>query len=443
MSIATMFSAGRQTAQTEYLAMPLELDDHRGMRFHALALKGGCLALMVLGVWAALTPIRELAIANGQIMPASEIRPLQHLDGGLVAELLVRPGSRVKAGDPMIRLADSLAARDLAQLRVRAEALALQRQQLAALMSSTMLELRPSLGGRDELATDQLGVFRARLASRMQESRTLSARLEQRRSDLAATDNEIQGLKALVAIYVERLKDREPTVVRGLTTRRDFLADQAQLQQTRTQLAIAQGRLITQREQINEAESQAIHAESEARRLWSEENARIGAELAEVSEANAKASDRVERLVLRAPVDGVVNFIVPKSPGDVVKAGETLAEIVSDGGQLQAEVEIRPDDIGHIRLGDSVELRVSTFDYAVYGKLQGQVTALSPSTFRRPNGEFYYKGAVALKSAALSDAARLAPGMVVTAEIVTGAKSFMAYLLRPVLKAYAPVLAER
>ncbi|MFY8154086.1 MAG: HlyD family efflux transporter periplasmic adaptor subunit, partial [Hyphomicrobiales bacterium] len=175
---------------------------------------------------------------------------------------------------------------------------------------------------------------------------------------------------------------------KGLTTRREFLADKAALEQARSQQTNAEGRLATLRQQLSEAENQYVSAEGEARRLWSEENSRIGAELSEATEAIAKLEDRVRRLTIRAPSEGVVQFVLPRSPGEVVKPGDTVARIVPVDAPLLAEVEIRADDIGHVKVGDPAELRVSTYDPSVFGKLHGKVVSLSPSTFQRQNGDY-------------------------------------------------------
>ncbi len=196
-------------------------------------------------------------------------------------------------------------------------------------------------------------------------------------------------------------------------------------------------------EQLNEARSQAESAEADARRLWSEEMAKIEAELAETEEAIAKLTDRFDRLTVRSPADGIVQFVAPRSPGEVIKPGDTVARIVPMDAPLQAEVEVRADDIGHIKVGDPAEIEVSTFDPSVYGKLHGRVASISASTFQRQNGEYFFKATIALDQTVLNGNTPISAGMVVSAEIVTGAKSLARYLLKPVFKTMGTAFAEK
>lgn len=443
MNLRSWISGGRRGKRPEYLALPLELEDGPPARFHRSMLRICALVIVTIGIWASITPIRELAIAPGQILPKGDVRSVQHLEGGIVAEILVQAGDRVAPGTPLLRLANEQAGHDLAQLKVRAEALRLQKQQIAALLTSTALDLRPSVGIDPELAAAQRSVFDTRLQARLDEGRTLESRIQQRRAEIDGVINEIDGYKRLVAIQEERMRTRGDLLEKGLTTRREFLADKAALEQARSQQTNAEGRLATLRQQLSEAENQYVSAEGEARRLWSEENSRIGAELSEATEAIAKLEDRVRRLTIRAPSEGVVQFVLPRSPGEVVKPGDTVARIVPVDAPLLAEVEIRADDIGHVKVGDPAELRVSTYDPSVFGKLHGKVVSLSPSTFQRQNGDYFFKATISLDEQTLAGVAAISPGMVVSAEIVTGAKSFARYLLKPVFKTLGPAFSEK
>ena len=110
---------------------------------------------------------------------------------------------------------------------------------------------------------------------------------------------------------------------------------------------------------------------------------------------------------------------------------------------LVAEVQVRPDDIGNVKIGDRTELRITAFESSIYGKIHGKVESISPSSFQRENGDFYFKAAVSLDELELPGACRVSPGMVVSAEIVIGAKSFLRYILKPVFSVAGPAFSER
>ena len=186
-----------------------------------------------------------------------------------------------------------------------------------------------------------------------------------------------------------------------------------------------------------------LASDAQAQRTWSEELSKVTAELKETDEAVAKQQDRFNRLIVRAPVSGTVQMLTVKSPGEVIRPGDTFAKIVPEDVPLFAEVQIRPDDIGHVKVGDRTELKITAFDPSIYGKLHGEVESISPSSFQRDNGDYYFKATVALDALELPGHARVTPGMIVSAEIVTGAKSFLRYILKPVFKVYGPALSER
>jgi len=443
MNLRNWIKSGRRGEAPEHMALPLELEDGRPARFNRTMLRCCALGVVSAALWASITPIRELAIAPGQIMPEGDVRSVQHLEGGIVATIAVQAGSLVHKGDPILTLNDEQAAHDLQQYMVRAETLTLQKQQITALLNATMLDLRPAAGSDGDMASAQQGVFASRLKARLDEGRTMKSRVAQRLTEITATEAEIESSKRLVAIQAERVDTRQDLLKKGLTTRRELLADKVSLEQAKAQQGAAEGKLATLRQQLNEANSQVEGSEADARKLWSEEMGRIEGELGETKQAIGKLSDRVARLTVRSPADGVVQFVLPRSAGEVIKPGDTVARVVPVDATLQAEVEVRADDIGHVKIGDPADVKVSTFDPSVYGKLHGKVIAVSASTFQRQNGDYFFKTTIALDELTLAGHAPVSAGMVVSAEIVTGAKSFARYLLKPVFKTFGPAFAEK
>lgn len=433
----------QKSAPTEHLTLPLELEDGRPARFHLSLLRLVMVAITAIAIWASMTPIRELAVAPGIIVPDGDVRTVQHLEGGIVASLPVQAGKHVQRGDPIIVLSDDQAARDLGQLMVRARSLSLQKEQITALLTATEMELRPSVGAYAELVSAQQNVFAARRKSRIDESRTLMLRIQQKKAEITSALNEIEGYKRLVKIQEERVELRRDLVVKGLGTRREYLADQAALEQARSQQITTVGRLAILEQQLSEAQNQVSSSEAEAMQGWSEDLARIEGELGEAHETIAKLNDKVERLTIRTPAEGIVQFVSARSKGDIVKPGDIVARIVPVDVPLTAEVEVRADDVGHVRIGDAVEMRVSTFDPAVYGKLHGKVSAVSASSFQRQNGDYFFKATISVDTNRLLPQTPVTAGMVVSAEIITGAKSFTRYLLKSVFKNLEQAFTEK
>ena len=432
----------RSQGKSAYI-LPIELEDTRPVEVQRLILRFGSLLLVAVTIWAAVTPIREMAIAPGVIIPQGEVRAVQHYEGGIVAEIYRNAGDTVRAGDPLIRLASGQVGADLGQMTVRLQDLQQTEAQLRKLLEREKqhLPIGPAeLAGLDSV---QQGVLVARANERNDERNTLRSRMEQKKIEIETSKQQIAILEKMVKLRTDALNDRESLLQQGLATRRAFLDDNAALEQTRIQLMNAKAQQKSAEEAVIEAQSMLAASDATALRTWSEELAKVSAEINETEESIAKQKDRYERLVVRAPVDGTVQVVSLKSVGEVVKPGDTFMKIVPGNVPLIAELQVRPDDIGNVKVGDTAELKVTAFDAAIYGKLTGRIESVSPSSFQRENGDYFYRATVTIQNAKLLGNARITPGMIVSAEIITGAKSFLRYILKPIFKVVDPAFAER
>ena len=442
MKLSNWLKADGAAAGSNSFVLPLELEDARPVKIQRAVLRTGSIVLLAATLWAGVIPIRELAIAPGQIVPRGEIRAVQHLEGGIIAEIFVNPGTMVRAGDPLLRLASDQAGGDLGQLRARSDDLRKQQKQLEQLIRSQRDGSPLRLVGID-LGTEQQAVLDTRVKERITEHRTLQSRIEQRKVEVANLEKETKALEGMVAIRQQVFDDKANLLKQGLATRRDYFNDQSVLEQSKTQLLNSNGKLASAREALDEANSLLAASDAKAQLSWTEELSKVTADLKETEEALAKQQDRFNRLIVRAPVTGTVQLLTVKSVGEVILPGDTFARIVPENVPLVAEVQVRPDDIGNVKIGDRTELRITAFDSSIYGKIHGKVESISPSSFQRENGDFYFKAAVSLDETELPGHAKVSPGMVVSAEIVIGAKSFLRYILKPVFKVYGPAFSER
>jgi HlyD family secretion protein/adhesin transport system membrane fusion protein len=428
------------------LTLPLDLESGAASSWPRRMMVIGPVTLVALLLWASLTPIRELAIAQGQIVPDGQTRVMQHLEGGIVSELLVKEGETVEAGQPLMRLDPVQPQTDLSALHVRAANLRLQRERLEALLNNQSLASSPTGAAFPGLAADQQDVFRSRLAWRLSEQQALKTRIDQRKSEIATLKAELESLNRLATIQDEQVAMREVLVERGYVSRRAYLESKAAAEQVRGQISTAEGRLNSTQDTLREAEAQLALSDADARRIWQDESSRLAGELAEVLEGIRKAQDRVERLVLRSPVQSIVQQIVPRSIGEIIRPGEVIIRLVPVSQTMLAEVQVKPEDVGHIKIGDHVEIKITTFDSTIYGDIKGAITTISPSTFQQENGQIYYKATIQLDKNHLGtpkNPSKIIPGMVVRAEIITGKKSLAQYILKPIYKNLQNAFTER
>lgn len=443
MMLTTWMKRGElAAAQATSFNLPLELEDTQTLKVQKLILRSGGLMLLVATIWAALTPIRELAVAPGVVVPKGEVRAVQHLEGGIVDQIFHRAGDAVMTGDPIVRLSDGQAGGDLDQLRVRLSDLEQQQTQLSRLIA-TMDKEGKGADQSEDLRKIHEEVLKTRLRERDEERSTLKSRISQKSIEIANLEHEAAILTQLVKMREQMLREEEALFEKGLTTRRAQFEDRAALEQSRIQFMSVTGQLAKAKEELVEARSRLEASDASALRSWSEELSKVTAEADELRESIAKQQDRFDRLIVRAPVDGVVQFLAVKSIGEVIKPGESFLKIVPTGVPMQAEVQIKPDDIGSVRIGDVAEMRVTAFDASLFGKVTGKIDSISPTSFQRENGDYYYLAAVSFASDELPGRRKIAPGMIVSAEIVTGAKSFLRYMLKPIFKILDPAFSER
>jgi membrane fusion protein, adhesin transport system len=446
MSVTTKTEKGRSSDTPDWLATPIEFEEQRGFRISrnrmrlVVVLAAGAL------VWAAVAPIRELSLARGQLIPVSQVRPVQHLEGGIVEQLLMEEGQVVEQGQPLMRLQAVIAESELAALRARAHNLLLQKERVEALLAGRKADFSAFGDISPSLVAEHHQVHRLRFDHRAKEHELLLARIAQRESEIAALQKDITTQRKVAEIHKEQLEMRRYLVRDGNVSKRHVLESEALYEQARGLMIATEGKLATAREGLQEATVAVAESEAQAQKLWSEELAKASSELAEVQESMKKQADRVERLIVRAPTRGQVQHVLQRSPGEVVRAGETIARIVPLGDALVAEVYVKPDDIAAVKVNDKAELKVTAYDFSKYGKIKGEVTSISPTTTENDDKRSYYKAIIRFNPARSDRYAsewQLQPGMMVDAEIISGSKSLLQYLLKPIYRGMDAAFSER
>ncbi len=438
--------AGDDTITGQRLTLPAALEDGRipGALGH-LSYFASALILAAL-IWGSIAQIRELAITHGQVIPSSSVKLVHHLEGGIVEDVLAKEGQIVEQNAPLLHLRPTAAKSDLRQAHVRAAHLTLQKIRFSAHISGQTPDFG-ELGKRyPKLAEDELDVFLATQKQLEKEIHILHTRITQREVELEAALKEFESLSRQVDIQKEKLEIRERLLKEGYTSRRGYLEAKSEFESARARAISAEGRLEATREQLTEAKSQLPKFKAEAHSKTSEDRAKVAAELAELEQSLYKHQDRVDRLQIRAPVRGIVQELIPRTKNEVVKPGELVAKVVPLDEDVVAEVQVQPKDIGHVNVGDEAELKISTYDPNIYGVVKGTVEKLSATTFQKENGEPYYKATIKIDKNHVGSGKTkklILPGMVVQADIITGAKSLVRYLLKPVYRSLNAAFTER
>lgn len=447
---------GARSDPMQRLIQPLALEDGRTPRIlsRTLGTISVCILAMVAG--GTLCKVREIAFAPGQIIPSGQIQNVSHLEGGIVAELLAHEGDRVVEGQPLVRLQPVAAASDLEQLQVHRAGLILQITRLDAESRGTMPDFGKLGAAYPELGREQGKLYARTMDQQKQDHITLVARLAQRREEVATSTAGLEAAKAQVPVARDLLEIQGKLINQQYTPLKTYLEAKSALLRVEGELAMAETKLRTAVEARAEAESALAAADTSALQKIAEERAKASNDLAETEQQIAKLSDRLERLVVRAPSAGLVQEMIPKATGEVIKPGELVARIVPSGYELVAEVRIDTKDSGYVSVGSPAEIKFATYDSALFGTLPGVVERISATTFQPQPGqplaagqavpEPYYKVIIRLASDHIGTGPKqrqISPGMAVQASIVTGSKTIMRYLLKPVYNSLDVAFAER
>lgn len=426
--------------------LPAELEDGRIPHMFGKLTNLFCALFLAALVWASFAEMRELAIGHGEIAPTGHVQTIQHLEGGQVEKIDVREGQQVEAGQILVQLSPVAASSDLNQLHVRAASLRVQKEALNALLQGREPDFMAAEKDYPGLASEQMQVYTSKRDQIAQEQRALEARVLQRQAEYDAAQLEAESLKIQIEINEEQLAIRAKLLKDGYTSRRAYLQTKSALEDVKARHYSTVGRREAAKEQLSEAKSALEGGKAESLKLLSEERSKVSAELGELEQQVGKHRDRVDRLVVRSPINGIVQELAQKTPGEVVKPGDLVAKVVPLDATVVAEVRVDPKDIGHVNEGDPVEIKISTFDPNVFGIVMGKVGVISASTFKNEDGEPYYKAVVTLDQRYVGEGSRrkvIQPGMVVEADIITGSKSIIKYLLKPVYRSLDVGFSER
>ena len=385
--------------------MALASTDLRGelgtrLRGPSLTIWLSAAAVLIFLIWASLAWIDEIVRAEGELASSSRPQIIQNLEGGILSELLVKEGDAVARGDVLARLHAAEYEASVADLAEQITALEMRR-----------LRLEAEIDGASDLALPERLV--AASPDMAEAERQL---LSARQTDyLGRTD----GARRVLDEAAAERKLMEDLYAKGVV---------ALIEVTRARKAHADAR-IRYEEIVTQTELARAEAHSETLR-----------ELATLRQGFAAARDQLDRTELTSPMDGVVNKLSITTIGGVVRPGEEILQIIPREEALFVEARVAPENIANIRPGQAATIKLSAYDYTIWGALQGEVRVVSADTFRDerdPKATPHYKVTVAIDRSALSERQEriaLRPGMLAQVELMTGAKTVLTYLLKPLYK---------
>lgn len=436
----------RSGRQARHLAQSMVLEETGPSVLIRASMLLICLLVVAFLVWAGLTPVKEVAVAPGEVVPSSDLQVIQHKEGGIVREVLVQKGQLVEQGTVLARLDPVENRSALERLEVRRVGLHLKQERLRAFAEGREPDFSFAPDRFAGLVAEQWRIFTLQREEAAATRQMLASRLERARRQAEMVTGEQESLRSQIGLLEQQREMRRELVALGLSSRLTFLEVERELERMRGEVERLSREAAVGREEQEELRTQLAQHQAQTRHDALDAAGEVSRELAETEQLIAAERARLDRLEVTAPVRGVIQDVRVRTPGAVIQPGASLMILVPLGDTLIVEARISPRDVGHVAVGQPVSVKLTAYDYARYGAVPGRLADVSPSTFvDEPTGDTYYRGFVALDQGYVGDRPEslILPGMTATADIVTGRKTLLAYLLKPVYIALTQAFRER
>lgn len=382
----------------------------------------------------------------GKVIPSQQVQIIQSLEGGVVAEILAKEGDQVAENQPLMKISDIAFAGSFGENRLHHLTLLAKIARLKAEANGTPFENDPDVAAlMPELLQHERSLFESNQAQLDQTLQILDEQIEQAETELAETKSNQRQLERRVALMRKEIAIKKPLVEQQLVSEVDFLQLQRQAAELEGQFETVTASLPRIKSKIQEAQrkrEEALFAfRNEARKALNEESA-IASRL---SQEQGALEDRVTRTLLRSPVDGTIKRIHINTIGGVVKPGSDLVEVVPSEDHLLIEAKIKPSDIADLHVGQRARIKFTAYDYAIYGSVGGTVSFVAADTTTNEKDETYYIVRIRPEQNYLEMDNQLAikVGMISEVDILTGKRTILSYLLKPINRAFQNALRER
>ena len=420
---------------------------HRTPRYLIAVVMIFALFLIAAILWMNWAKIDVVIRGAGKVSPASQVQNIQSLEGGIISEILVVEGQRVKIGQSLIKISDIAFSSSFEENRLLYLELLARSSRLQAEAFGLAFKPEPEVSeDAPHLVKSERSLFDSNQAQLKETLSGLEEKISQQKSALLEAQSKQRQLKRSLDLVKKEIKIKQPLKERGIISEVEFLQLQqreaefegeieaARLSVPRIQSTIEEARFNKQKERLN--------FQNNAKKELNE----VNAEISRIKETQTALQDRVKRTTLRSPVNGIVQRLYINTIGGVISPGNNILDIVPQEDSLLVELKIKPADIAYVSVGQFARLKFSAYDFAIHGSLQGIVTFISADTITNEEGESFFlvrvkptKPFLGVKSGELP----IKIGMTAEADIITDKKTILSYLTEPVHRGIDKALRER
>lgn len=397
-------------------------------------------------VWAALAHVDEVTRGDAKVIPSRQLQLVQSFDGGVVSEILVKEGQVVEKDQLLLKIDETRATSGVRESAAQGFALRARQARLRALAEGSKFTPPAATAGNAEevrIVEEERRLYESRLS----ELNTLLAinqqQLQQRQQELSEMRARKSTAERALELGQQELSKTRPLLASGAVSEVDILRLEREVARSRGESEQASAQIARVQAAIGEAQRKSQETELTFRNEARKEMAEVIGKLNALNEGAVALADKVDKSQIRSPVRGRVQRLLANTVGGVIQPGKDIVEIVPLDDALVLEARVMPKDIAFIAPGQAATVKFSAYDFSIYGGMAAEVENISPDTVIDERGNAYYLVRVRTVGAKFNDQLPIIPGMTAEVDILTGNKSVLSYLLKPVLKARAYALRER
>lgn len=398
-------------------------------------------------IWASMANLEEVTRGDGKVIPSSEVQKISSLEGGILDDILIKEGDEVVAGQTLVRLRDVAASSDLGSNKARYLGMLATVTRLQAEAEGKMPDFPEEvIKGAPQSVTEEMNAYRANQDKINSQMIVFEQQKSQRSQELNELQIKANDLRGQLSLAEEERAMVAPLVASGSAPKMELLQLDRMIKERQTELNSVTAAIPRARSAIGEANARMSELKSTARATAQTELSAKLSEMNAIKESLAGLADRRDRAEIKSPVNGYVKELRVYTKGGVVQPGQEFIEIVPKDDQLLVEGRIKPKDIAFIYPNQPAVVKITAYDFSIYGGLKGNVVSISPDAITDEEGESYYLVRVRTEENSLKRAGEILPiipGMVASVDILTGEKTVMEYLMKPFIKTLDNAMNER
>lgn len=403
------------------------------------------LFVIVFLIWAALSEIDEVVKGVGKVVPSSQTKIVQNLEGGIVETIHVKEGDNVLKGQLLYTLSNAFFSADLKTKEIELMSFRASEQRIQALIDgkNTLEYTDEYIEKIPDIIANEKKLFYEEKENTNRKIQIANDQVNQKQYKLNESQNKFKNLTVEYKLAQENMKILETLYRKKVVSKKEYIAELSKKQSIATRLEEVKNSIPIYKEELSEARKKVNIVKSELRSKLLTKYSTLKVEINKLVESIKANSDRELRKEVISPVNGIVNKMYFNTIGGIVKPSDKMAEITPIEDSLTIEAKVKTSDRALIWAGQKVSIEITAYDFSKYGLLEGKIISISPDSFEDRNGTVYYSVKVKAKDFQFAPDLQILPGMVANINILTGKKTILEYILKPLKDIKKNAMAEQ